>query len=147
MRRTLGTTLLLAALLTGCGEDATAPAADGDPPTRVATVVSGTAAGGDVAPRPTVLDDEAAIAEYAGQFRGPLVRDVIRAARAVAVPDGAHLVAAVVAVGCDVPPRVEVTGAGSDVSFLPAKVASPHPECFAPVTTVALAAVPQDGGE
>ena len=150
MRRILGTTLLVPLLLAGCGEgrdDGTGVTASADPPAPAVSVVSGTAAGGQVEDGVTVLGDDAAIAAYAGLFGGPLGGRVTRAAEQVAVPVGDQLVAAVVAVGCDVPPDVEVTGAGQDVRFVPAKVPSPHQECFAAVTTVALAAVPQDGGE
>lgn len=38
-------------------------------------------------------------------------------------------------------------GRGADASFVPEPAPSPRRECCAPVTTVALAAVPQDGGE
>ena len=149
MRRILGTTLLVLALLFGaaaCGDDE-GVSAIGDPPAPEVTLVSGTAAGGEVADRVTVLDDAAAIAEYAGRFRGPFTGKVERAAARIDVRDGARLVAAVVAVGCDVPPHVDVAGRGDDLTFVPARVPSARQECFAPVTTVALAAVPQDGGE
>ncbi len=149
MRRILGTTLLVPALLLvagGCGSDEGVTAV-GDPAAPEVTVVSGTAAGGEVADRVTALDDEAAIAAYADRFRGPLAGNVERAAQAVDVPAGTRLVAAVVAVGCDVPPGVDVAGRGEDATFVPEQVRSPRRECFAPVTTVALAAVPQDGGE
>ncbi len=46
--------------------------------------------------------------------------------------------AQVVSVGCDVPPGATV----QDGVIVPEKVASPLKECFAPVTTVALASVP-----
>ncbi|HEY0950239.1 hypothetical protein [Nocardioides sp.] len=158
MRRTLGATLLVPILLAGCGDtsDGTGAPGDpggngstaqGDPPAPTVTVVSATAAGGRVDDEVTVLDDDAAIAEYAGRFRGPLAGKVTRAAERADVAADSVLVAAVVAVGCDVPPDVRVAGTGRDARFVVAKVASPHQECFAPVTTVALAVVPQDGGE
>ena len=152
MRRTLGATLLVPILLAGCGDASEGPGdpgatATGGPPSSRVTVVSGTAAGGEVTEAVTVLDDDAAIAAYAGQFSGPLAGDVRRAAESADVAAASVLVAAVVAVGCDVPPHVDVSGAGTDARFVVAKVASPHQECFAPVTTVALAVVPQDGGE
>lgn len=154
MRRILGTTLLAPVLLLpalllaagGCGADEDGTAID-DQPTPEVTLVSGTAAGGAVAHRVTVLDDELAIRAYAGRFRGPLAGKVESAAAGLDVPADALLVAAVVAVGCDVPPDVEVVGEGADAIFVPAQVPSPRQECFAPVTTVALATVAQEGGE
>ena len=154
MRRILGTTLLAPALLlpalllavVGCGADEGGTAIV-DPPAPEVTLVSGTAAGGAVTDRVTVLDGQAAIRAYAGGFRGPLAGKVESAATGLEVPPDALLVAAIVAVGCDVPPAVGVVGEGADASFVPAQVPSPRQECFAPVTTVALAAVPQDGGE
>jgi hypothetical protein len=116
--------------------------ATGDPPTHEVTVVSGPAGGGEVSRRVTVLEGEVAIAKYARQFRGPLARSVNRAAGEISVPTGDQLVAAVVAVGCDVPSGVEITGAGPDARFVVGKPAAHHPECFAPVTTVAVAVVP-----
>jgi hypothetical protein len=155
MRRTLGATLLVPILLAGCGDtsdDTGGPGdagatAHGDPPAPAVTVVSATAAGGQVDDEVTALADDAAIAEYAGRFRGPLAAKVTRAAERAEVAADSVLVAAVVAVGCDVPPDVQVAGAGLEARFVVAKVPSPHAECFAPVTTVALAVVPQDGGE
>ncbi|ABL83211.1 MULTISPECIES: hypothetical protein [unclassified Nocardioides] len=149
MRRILGTTLLVLALPLGaaaCGDDE-GVSAIGDPPAPEVTLVSGTAAGGQVADGVTVLDGRAAIRAYAGGFRGPLAGKVASAATGFEVPPDAQLVAAVVAVGCDVPPDVDVVGEGAATTFVPARVPSPRQECFAPVTTVALAAVPQDGGE
>jgi hypothetical protein len=147
MRRTLGTTLLLLALLAGCGDDAGGHATDGGPvddPARTAkaTIVYGSAVGGELPDQVAVLADDAAVERYAGRFRGSMTAKIEHAAAGIDVPDGYRLVAGVVAVGCDVPPSVAVVGAGGDVEFVPAKVASPRQECLAPVTTIALAAVP-----
>lgn len=142
MRRTLGTTLLGLVLLTGgCGSDEHV-SATGDPPPVRATVVHATAAGGHVTDRATVLGDAAAIGTYVARLRGALPGRIRRAARRLDIPDGQVLVAAVVAVGCDVPPSVSVSGSGADAVFTAQRVASPMAECLAPVTTVALAVVP-----
>ena len=106
------------------------------------TVVSATAGGGEVADRVTVLADDEAVTAYAEQFRGGMVGKLTSAAERIEVPDGHVLVAAVVAVGCDIPHDVEVTGTGADAEFVLEKDMSPIPECFAAVTSVALAAVP-----
>jgi hypothetical protein len=154
MRRTLGTTLLLLALLTGaagCGDetDAGSPAPAGpgssegpDTPVTNATIVYGTAVKGDLPDQVIVLADRSAVRQYAARFTGSMSEKIQQAAAGIEVSDAQRLVAGVVAIGCDVPPSVDVVGQGDDVRFEPAKVPSPHPECLAPVTTVALAAVP-----
>lgn len=158
MRRILGTALLLATLtlLAGCGSDAPgsvrdpggAPASgrpcdDGGGDCYTApTLVSGTAAGGAVARRATPLPDDAAVTAYAAQFSEPFAARLTRAAARIEVAEFHTLVAAVVTVGCDVPPGVDVRRAGDGIEITAQKVAAPHEECFAPVTTVALAPVP-----
>ena len=146
MRRSLATTLLAAllALTAGCGEEAGEgpPGHGSEAAAPAATLVSGTAAGGEVSTRATPLDDETAVASYVEQFRGALVGDVLSAADRLEIGAGEVLVAAVVAIGCDVPPGAAVRGSGADVVIVPRKVASPVKECLAPVTTVALAVVP-----
>ncbi|MGZ6754011.1 MAG: hypothetical protein ACXVEJ_11180 [Nocardioides sp.] len=126
------------------GSPSSSPAATDGPVdfTQVA-MVSMTGGGGRVSTRGTVLGDDAAIAAYARQFRTGAVGDQIRAKAAAAhLPDGRSLVVAVVAIGCDVPPGVHVTAAAGGVVVTPDKVASPLPECLAPVTSIALVSVP-----
>lgn len=139
MRRLLGILSLLL-VLPACGADEGA-AGDGgtDEPAPPATVlVSGTASGGRPADRWTELADGAAVAAYAERFRGPLPGDLVEAAGTVDLAEGEVLVAQVVAVGCEVPPGATV----GDGALVAQEVAAPLPECLAPVTTVALAAVP-----
>jgi hypothetical protein len=144
----LGTLALLVTAvpgLAGCGTDGGgSPAPDpggssyGEP-----VLVSGTAAGGRVATRATMLPDEGSMLVYVRSFRQPFATKLERAARRVAVAPDEQLAAAVVAVGCDVPPGATVTeDADEDIVIRPDDVASPRAECFAPVTTVALVAVP-----
>ena len=159
MRRNLGTVLILTATLcglaglAGCGGDGGAEAVPAPSPGSASagsdyylepTLVSQTAAGGRVTRQVTVLDDEQAVKEYAGRFRSDAMgAKVTRAAAQIEVPEGQHLVAAIVAVGCDVPPGVKVTGSGADAVLTPEPVPTPMSECLAPVTTVALAVVPE----
>ena len=49
---------------------------------------------------------------------------------------------AVVSIGCDVPPGVDGDQSADGWVFTPQEVARPLQECFAPVTSVALVAVP-----
>ncbi|WP_284535919.1 hypothetical protein [Nocardioides sp. T2.26MG-1] len=157
MRRILGTTILLTALAlpVGCGSDdagagrgdrtpsAVDPCDEGAGDCYVApTLVSGTAGGGEVSRRATELDDAAAVAAYVAEFSDSFAAKVTRAAGRVVIPEGNTLVAAVVSIGCDVPPGADVTRAGGGIEITPQKVPSPMKECLAPVTTVALAPVP-----
>jgi hypothetical protein len=139
MRHLVGAFALLLALA-GCGSDTSATAAcDSDADCYVAPVlVSGTAGRGAEATHATDVTDDAALTAYVAQFDDAFAAKVVQAARKVDVEHGQALLAQVVAIGCDVPPSARVRGE----TIVPGKVASPMQECLAPVTTVALAAVP-----
>ena len=94
-----------------------------------------TAGGGETETRATDVTDDADLASYVGQFDDAFAAKVTEAAQAL---EGDVVLAQVVAVGCDVPPSAHV----QDGVIVPEDVASPMKECFAPVTTVGLAAVP-----
>jgi hypothetical protein len=158
MRRLLGlliVLLLLAAGTTSCGSDSgdaaddasgspTPTAPPSDPPVDPVTVaiLSRTAAGGEVSPRAVPLPDAAAVARFAEQFVDPAFgREIAARVRATDVPSGRRLMGAVVAIGCDVPDSVTVTVTADGVSIVADKAASPVPECFAAVTSVALVLV------
>jgi hypothetical protein len=171
MRRTLGPLLLLTLLptmLTGCGGDdggATAqdapssslpsPASSDEPPSDeppsdeppsdepvVVALVSETAAGGASSDVLTPVAGPGLNA-FLAQLESATLGDEVRAAmRAHTLPDGHSYGVAVVALGCDVPPDVHVTKEDGAWTVTPAKVPSPMPECFAPVTTVAVVDVP-----
>jgi hypothetical protein len=106
-------------------------------------IISQTAAGGEVDNAAVRLDDQAAREPFLMQFDrlsfGTKIDEQIAAAT---VPEGYLLLGAVVSIGCDVPPGVNVTEGPDGWFIYPQKVASPLQECFAPVTTVALVAVP-----
>ena len=106
-------------------------------------IISQTAAGGEVDNAAVRLDDQAARETFLMQFNRPgFGTEIGEQIAAATVPEGHVLLGAVVSIGCDVPPGVNVT-VGPDGWFIyPQKVASPLQECFAPVTSVALVAVP-----
>lgn len=155
MLRLLGAVLLGLALLSGCGEASSSTVADGSPtpsPSKSSTapgayqtvaIVSQTAAGGKVDGNAVRLDDSAARAAFLAQFRqASMTEKVDRAVASATVPSGYVLVAAVVAVGCDVPPGVDVTLSPDGYVLTAQQVDKPLQECLAPVTSVAIVAVP-----
>ncbi|WP_193611337.1 hypothetical protein [Nocardioides lijunqiniae] len=172
MRRTLGPLLLLT-LLAGCGDgddggDTTAedvpasssspsltptpgePSSGGTtepPPTGepvVVALLSETAAGGSAADVLTPVEG-AAVDAFLAQLDSATLGEQVRAAvDQHSLATGHSLGAAVVALGCDVPPEVFVTRQDGAWTVTPAKVASPLQECFAPVTTVVVVDVPGD---
>ncbi|WP_343907341.1 hypothetical protein [Nocardioides aquiterrae] len=135
MRRLLGT-LALVLTLAGCGDDVGAgrsPAPGATPDVEV-TLVHATAGRGQPEQRATDVTEKAALAAYVAQFSDVLAAKVTKAARAT---NANPVLAQVVAVGCDVPPGARL----EDDHFVPADVAAPRQECFAPVTTVAVGGV------
>lgn len=134
MRRLLGT-LALALALAGCGDDAGAGRSPdpGATPHIEVTLVHATAGRGEPERRATDVTERADLAAYVAQFSEELAAKVTQAVRT----SGSPVLAQVVAVGCDVPPDAHLDG---DV-IVPDQVPSPMKECFAPVTTVAVAGV------
>jgi hypothetical protein len=106
-------------------------------------IVSQTAAGGAVDLNAVPVEDGAARREFTAQFKkGGLDEKIAQAVAAATVPEGFTVMGAVVSIGCDVPPGVTVSQSEDGWVFTPQKVPSPLQECFAPVTSVALVAVP-----
>ena len=148
MRRIL-CALLLAAALTGCGDDdgvdqSPDPVADADAgePELVQILVL-TSAGGTVAPEAYFVDDRQAMKAYVKTFED---RDDVAEAIRQAVEDAGEvegdLAVATIAVGCDVPPGVSIIESTNGVEVRPSKIVDPIPECFAPTTSIALVEVP-----
>jgi hypothetical protein len=168
MRLLLGTTAAVLALtLAGCADDGSDTASDpsgqesstaGPTPTeptpteptptetvdsQTIAIVSETAAGGAVDLHAVPVGDAAARQEFTAQFeRGSLDQKIADAVAAATIPEGYTVMAAVVAIGCDVPPDVTVTHEDGVWVLTPHKVPSPLQECFAAVTSVAVVAVP-----
>jgi len=162
MQRFLGSVLsalLLAGVLTGCGNDESGPITDDPAPTasesptkgstgdpvdfELVEMITETAAGGTVAEAAVPLSDDAAVQEFAAQFETEAMATRLQdAVDKTDVPDDMLLYGAIVAIGCDSPSDVHVTSTDQGLVITAQKVASPMPECFAPMTTVALVLVP-----
>ena len=147
MKRLLGTLVLLAAL-TACGDEGVEGIGDPDPSSartdaKVVAIVGGSAAGGDVGRTVTVLDTPQAERLFLRQFRSPSFAGQVRDALDAHPPaDGRVLGAVVMDVSCDVAPSATVAEVDGEYVVTPAKVPSPHPECFAAVTSVAVVDLP-----
>lgn len=152
MRRPLSALLLAVLLVSGCGDEsapesaAPAPAEPsmsvGDPVQKpsVVAMVSGIDAGGRVSATPVPVADDGALRDFARQFDGRMAREILEAATGATVPDGQTLLATVVDISC-VPPldvQVKVGDGGVVVQPLKEKPSGRAPQCFAPVTTVAI---------
>jgi hypothetical protein len=137
---------LAALLLAACGSGADDHASDpsstpaGEP--TIIGVYSATAAGGaGVGP---VVD----VGHFQGQtdllglIRGPLRAEVMSAITDTEIPDGQRLVGGIVAIGCGTPSSAELVDKGNGLTFAPVWKVKPPQECFAAVTSIALALLP-----
>lgn len=105
------------------------------------TILSGTAAGGETGAA-FRLDVPASLDRFLRQFeRGSLAGEIRATVSGIRLREGQSLWGRVVAIGCDVPPTAYVAVEDGEVTIVPGKVASPMEECFAPVTSVAIAVV------
>jgi hypothetical protein len=165
MRRFLGSVLpavvlagALAGTLAGCGGDQTGTVTDDPAPTVSSSATSGTgdevefelvdmitetAAGGAAAEAAVPLSDDLAVQQFTSQFETDTMTTRIQdAVDKTDVPADMLLYGAVVAIGCDSPTDVNVTSSDQGLAITAQEVPSPMPECFAPMTTVALVLVP-----
>ena len=82
------------------------------------------------------------MARLTRDFRTPQLGEKIRSVvQRIRIAEGQALYGAVIAVGCDVPPSASVEVTEGKVVITAGKVTNPLPECFAPVTSVAIAVV------
>jgi hypothetical protein len=110
----------------------------------VLPLISMTGAGGRPQRTATELDSLADLKAFSRQFRAPGIWRRIQAETGGAIGDpDRRVVGQIVMVGCDRPPGVGVVvDEEGRVVLVPQEVASPLPECLAPVTTVAIAILP-----
>ena len=172
MRSRLGPFLLALTLggvltLAGCGQDQTGDVSDDPAPTastptddnsdegdeepqgkvdfELVEMVTETAAGGDVDPEATSMSDVVAVQEFSKQFESDTMEvRLTETVKKTEVPEGKALYGAVVAIGCEEPPGVVVTSTDSGLTIEGKPTASTPPECFAPMTSVALVLVDED---
>ena len=156
----LGILLLATLLLAGCSDDsgsgdgvgygveeptASSPTTEPTLPDgqsgegwHLVEIVHATAVNGEVTTTPTPITSQEEVASYTAQFSRPAMREEIeRVVREYVPTDDQQLVAAVISIGCDVPPGVTY----ADGEVRPLKVTDPLKECLAPVTSVAILAV------
>ena len=165
MKRLLGSSLpasllVLVLLLAGCGSESSstadepAPTTSGpttsDPTTSASTepqtvgIVSATAAGGRVDLNAVPIDDDQSRQAFAAQFEQAAMDErLLQVIGSATVPESYTLVAAVVAIGCDVPTSVTATQKDEGWVLEPVMPGKTMQECFAPVTSVAVVAVPE----
>jgi hypothetical protein len=118
------------------------PEPEPDVEVEVIRIVSQTAAGGEIGASALRIDQPAGMAELVRGFRTPeLAVKIRRVVEKAELATGQALYGQVIAIGCDVPPSASAAVDGDAVMITAGKVVNPLPECFAPVTSVAIARV------
>ncbi len=117
------------------------PLTPGGVPFELREMVSVTVGRGVASPEAVALTTPAEVDAFTAPFSGQLADEVRAAVAAEPAGAGETLYGAVVADGCDVPPGVDVTESAEGYAIVGLKVADPLPECFAPVTSVAIVAI------
>ena len=123
-------------------EPSESPVANGPIEFTEIALVSESNVDGRVRAEGTVLDDEQAAVEFAGQFGSPrMARSVAEEYAQADVPEGEVVVGAVVDLSCEPPTEVAVekTSQGVEITATPVKSTI---QCLVPITTVALVSVP-----
>ena len=107
----------------------------------VADIVSGTAAGGQVAAA-VDLSRGAGLERLLRGIGGELAGRVRSAVAGIDPAPGQRLVGQVLDIGCGVPDGVRPRSGGAALGFAPTYSVKPPTECFAPVTSIALVLLP-----
>jgi len=146
MRRGLGSTALLGALvLAGCGDEKPGEADDeprGPIDFELVEMVTETAVGGMVSPGAVPLADVIAVEQFSGQFENDRMETrLVQLFDGLEVPDDKAAYAAVVAIGCEVPPDVTVTSTDTGILIEGTKPTTKPVQCLAPMTSVAVVLV------
>ena len=172
MRRPLGVHVIAALLgvllMAGCGQDDTGDVTESGPEQadtsgspepededdeeplgkvdfEMAEMVTETGVGGEVDAQAMPLGDIVAVQGFSTQFTDEAMKTrLTNILDSLKIPDGKALYAAVVAVGCDVPPGVVVTSTDSGLEIKAQPIPTPQKQCVAPMTSVALVLVDED---
>lgn len=140
----LGFHLLVGVLLvvSACGDDSsTTPGGlpgESSRGVEVVEILSATAADGRVTDTGVELASAREVDRLVRGVGGALARQVRDVVARTEVPTGRRLVGQVVAIGCGRPDGVRVLPARGAVTLTPTYAVKPPPECFAPVTSIAL---------
>jgi hypothetical protein len=109
-------------------------------------LVSASNAEGTVSPRAVVLDSRKAVEEFAGQFSGSQMMQVLSKEYARAdLPQDEVMLGAVVDVSCQAPTQLQVekTRRGVEITATGKPSKGTEVQCLVPVTTVGLVSVPE----
>jgi len=136
-------------VVAGCGDERGSTSRPQPSPDPAATkpgwseiaIVTGTAAGGTVSTAVVPVDTQDALDAFVGQFeRSDLADRVVGAVSGASLPVGWVPAAAVIEVGCDIPPGIVVDDRDGFRVYAE-HVNQTMQECFAPMTSVAVIAV------
>lgn len=146
LRRSLGVVALLGSLvLAGCGDETPGEADDeprGPIDFELVEMVTETNVGGMVSPGAVPLPDVSAVQGFAGQFDDDrMATRLTQLLDGLEVPEDKATYAAVVALGCEVPPDVTVTSTDTGLLIEGTKATEKPVECLAAMTTVAVVLV------
>lgn len=147
MRRRLGLLALLGAVVfAGCGDETSPGEADREPRGPVdfelVEMVTETNVGGMTSPGAVPLPDVTAVQGFAAQFEDDRMETrLAQLVEGLDVPEDKATYAAVVAVGCEVPPSVTVTSSDTGLLIQGTRSSIKPVECLAAMTTVAVVLV------
>lgn len=137
----VGIALVLAAFLVGCSEDPD-PQHAVQPPGPMELVSMSAAGGEQLGTKLRSLDTGGQVHRFLNGFDDRFQAKLRRAIDAYEVPDGYELGGGVAYIGCGVPDDATVVGVPPQERLQPGPTHDESIECFAPVTTVGIVALP-----